>query len=118
MKAYFSPPRLSLPRSSNRIKDLIINGLSPLSDVNRQNLSNNKNQNISLDKFYPTMIYFRPKYIHSLKPTDTQQDFTFFATGEKNKRILIYKLANALPFCSPAPQILLIRRTLRNTHET
>lgn len=34
-KAYFSLPCPSLPRSSNRTEDLIINGLSALSDLNR-----------------------------------------------------------------------------------
>lgn len=45
-KDYFLPPRLNLRRSSERTGDLIINGLNPLSDLNRQSLSNNKNQNV------------------------------------------------------------------------
>lgn len=42
-KAYFSQPHLSLPRSSNRTEDLIINGLSALSDLNSQSMSKSKN---------------------------------------------------------------------------
>lgn len=42
----------------------------------------------------------------------------FFCNWAKKRKILIKTLANALPFCSPTPDIIMTRRPLRNTHET
>jgi len=80
-QTFFSASSKFAKRANNRTGNLIINSLSPLSDLSRQNLSNSKNQNISL-KFYWTTILGQNIFT-LLKPAHTNDSF-FLCNLEEN----------------------------------